>query len=165
MPKCVKSRLTTELCRAVKLNKNMSKSKNQACPFNLHILGPDDIIPHAEEITALREANALNLMMAKEHRRHANDPNFPWSMAVVEARAGDRQPVTPEPKEHKALASATGSAGVVDVMLKDAAYEGMLLAKISAQAAEIETLKKCLNGVFDEEEKQARRVEPSNEKS
>jgi hypothetical protein len=30
----------------------MSKSKNQACPFNLHILGPDDIIPHAEEITA-----------------------------------------------------------------------------------------------------------------
>lgn len=70
----------------------MNEETKQACPHNLHILGPDDIIPHATELAALREANALNIAMAEARRKHANDPHYPWSMAVVEARAGGSEP-------------------------------------------------------------------------
>jgi hypothetical protein len=89
----------------------MNDTEIKVCPWNLHILGPDDIIPHVTEIAALREANALNLMMAEEKLKHANDPNHPWSMAIVEARAGDLQPVPPETVGVKAVASKDLLAG------------------------------------------------------
>lgn len=90
---------------------NMNEETKQACPYNLHILGPDDIIPHATELDALREANALNLAMAEERRKHANDPHYPWSMAVVEARAGDRQTeAAPNAGNIAGSISAIGSA-------------------------------------------------------
>lgn len=47
----------------------------------VHILGPDDVIEQPDEVTALREANALNRHIART--RLPNDPNEPWSMAVV----------------------------------------------------------------------------------
>jgi hypothetical protein len=51
--------------------------------WDIHIVGPDDIIHHEDEITALREANALNVAMERERRQYANDPNYPYSIAVV----------------------------------------------------------------------------------
>lgn len=56
----------------------------------LHIVGPDDLIPKIDELTALREANALNAHIEKERRQHANDPNWPFSIAIVRT-AGDVQ--------------------------------------------------------------------------
>jgi hypothetical protein len=39
----------------------------------IHILGPDDVHPRADEITALREANALN-KASWSQERHEHDP-------------------------------------------------------------------------------------------
>ncbi len=52
--------------------------------FRVHILGPDDIIPVEDEITALRLANIHNTYFANLRLKHANDPHWPWLMAVVE---------------------------------------------------------------------------------
>src|SRR6266540_2517604 len=52
--------------------------------WRLHIIGPDDLIPQPDELTALREANALNICIAQERLKDPNNPNAPWCMAVVE---------------------------------------------------------------------------------
>lgn len=52
--------------------------------WRLHILGPDDIIPQPDELAALREANAVNILIAQERLKDPNSPNNPWCMAVVE---------------------------------------------------------------------------------
>jgi hypothetical protein len=52
--------------------------------WRLHILGPDDLIPMESELHALREANMLNIGMARVRLKRPNDPNMPWCMAVVE---------------------------------------------------------------------------------
>jgi len=52
--------------------------------WRLHILGPDDLIPMESELHALREANMLNIAMARVRQKRPNDPNMPWCMAVVE---------------------------------------------------------------------------------
>lgn len=52
--------------------------------WRLHILGPDDLIPMESELHALREANMLNIGMARDRLKRPNDPNMPWCMAVVE---------------------------------------------------------------------------------
>ena len=48
--------------------------------YALHIIGPDDIIEQADELTALREANKLNAIAAREH---AKDPDGPYLIAIV----------------------------------------------------------------------------------
>lgn len=52
--------------------------------WRVHILGPDDIIPMPDELEALRQCNMTNIVLANIKLKHANDPNYPWSMAVVE---------------------------------------------------------------------------------
>ena len=52
--------------------------------WRLHILGPDDLIPMESELHALREANMLNIAMARVRAKRPNNPNEPWCMAVVE---------------------------------------------------------------------------------
>jgi len=48
----------------------------------VHLIGPDDVIDQPDELTALREANKLNIGLA---RRRAEDPsdNDPHCWAVV----------------------------------------------------------------------------------
>jgi hypothetical protein len=48
--------------------------------YFIHILGPDDVIEQPDELTALREANALNKSIASKRNPDGNDP---WGMAVV----------------------------------------------------------------------------------
>jgi hypothetical protein len=45
----------------------------------IHIIGPDEVIEHPDEITALREANALNKAISKLERTD----NTPFVMALV----------------------------------------------------------------------------------
>lgn len=45
----------------------------------VHVIGPDDVYPFPDELTALRDANATNKMMASIERR----PNDPFVIAVV----------------------------------------------------------------------------------
>lgn len=40
----------------------------------IHIVGPDDLIPAPDELTALRQANAFNVASEKQRREFANDP-------------------------------------------------------------------------------------------
>lgn len=54
------------------------------CKWRVHIIGPDDLVLQPDETTALREANRLNIFISQERLKHANDPLYPWSMAVVE---------------------------------------------------------------------------------
>lgn len=61
----------------------MSETKSTDT-WRLHILGPDDIIPMPDEVEALRQANITNIVLANLQRKNANNPNYPWSMAVVE---------------------------------------------------------------------------------
>jgi hypothetical protein len=57
---------------------------NMSNKWQVHIVGPDDIIPYEDELAALREANALNRHMERKRREYANDPNYPYSIALVE---------------------------------------------------------------------------------
>jgi hypothetical protein len=56
---------------------------NQAGGWSIHVVGPDDVIPYDDELTALREANALNSVIEQQRRKYANDPNYPFSIAIV----------------------------------------------------------------------------------
>lgn len=53
----------------------------------VHIVGPDDVIEKADELDALRSANAVNIAIERERRHHANDPNYPFSIALVKKKA------------------------------------------------------------------------------
>lgn len=53
----------------------------------VHIVGPDDVIPKADELDALRSANAVNIEIERERRRFANDPNYPFSIAIAKREA------------------------------------------------------------------------------
>lgn len=72
--------------------------------WRVHILGPDDIIPMADELEALRNANMLNIGIARVKLRNPNDPNAPWCMVVVERNgieySKDQFPDTP-PTENR----------------------------------------------------------------
>lgn len=52
----------------------------------VHIVGPDDVIQKADELDALRSANAVNIEIERERRRHANDPNYPFAIALAKER-------------------------------------------------------------------------------
>ena len=56
----------------------------EADSWRVHILGPDEIFPMPNELEALRQCNMTNIVLANIHLKYANDPNYPWSMAVVE---------------------------------------------------------------------------------
>lgn len=64
--------------------------------WQVHVLGPDDIIPMDSEIQALRQANALNCFISSSRQAHVNDPHYPWSMAIVER---DGAPYMPLPEK------------------------------------------------------------------
>lgn len=49
----------------------------------VHIVGPDDVIAKTSEIDALRSANAVNIELERERRRFANDPNYPYAIAIA----------------------------------------------------------------------------------
>lgn len=49
----------------------------------IHIVGPDDLIPAPDELTALRQANEFNVASEKQRREFQNDSNYPYSIAVV----------------------------------------------------------------------------------
>lgn len=55
----------------------------------IHIVGPDDIIPKANELDALRAANAVNVEIERERRRHPNDPNYPFAIALAKKEGKD----------------------------------------------------------------------------
>jgi hypothetical protein len=58
----------------------------------VHIVGPDDVIPKADELDALRSANAVNVEIERARRSHANDPNYPFAMAIAR-KANDEEVV------------------------------------------------------------------------
>lgn len=49
----------------------------------VHIVGPDDVIEKADELDALRSANAVNIEIEGDRRGHANDPNYPFAIALA----------------------------------------------------------------------------------
>ena len=49
----------------------------------IHVVGPDDVIQCADEMSALRQANALNAHMERDRREFANDSDYPYSIAIV----------------------------------------------------------------------------------
>lgn len=49
----------------------------------VHVVGPDDVIKQDDELSALRYANAVNTHAEKERRKFANDPNYPYWIAIV----------------------------------------------------------------------------------
>lgn len=52
--------------------------------WEIHIVGPDDVLDKdSDELAALREANALNTRLERDRRRFANDPNYPYCIAIV----------------------------------------------------------------------------------
>lgn len=54
----------------------------------VHVVGPDDVIEQPNELTALRYANNTNVVAERDRRSRANDPNWPYIIAVVR-RADD----------------------------------------------------------------------------
>ncbi len=55
----------------------------------VHIVGPDDLIPKSDELDALRSANAVNIDIELERRSHANDPNWPFTIALARRATDD----------------------------------------------------------------------------
>lgn len=53
----------------------------------VHIVGPDDVIEKASELDALRSANACNIQIERERRHYANDPNYPFMIALAKRRS------------------------------------------------------------------------------
>jgi hypothetical protein len=51
----------------------------------VHVLGPDDVMPQPDELTALRVANDTNKMFAKMVAEDPS-PNWPHCWAVVKNR-------------------------------------------------------------------------------
>lgn len=49
----------------------------------VHVVGPDDVIEQPDELTALRYANNTNVVAERDRRSNANDPNWPYIIAVV----------------------------------------------------------------------------------
>lgn len=56
----------------------------------VHIVGPDDVIQKADELDALRSANAVNIEIERERRGHANDPNYPFAIALAKKESKDQ---------------------------------------------------------------------------
>lgn len=49
----------------------------------VHVVGPDDVIEQPDELTALRFANETNRQAELARRDYANDPNWPYCIAIV----------------------------------------------------------------------------------
>jgi len=49
----------------------------------VHIIGPDDVIEKADELDALRSANAVNVEIEREQRRFGDNPNHPYAIALA----------------------------------------------------------------------------------
>jgi hypothetical protein len=83
---------TDDLSRLVRLpvSDSARQKVSAAGRWRLHVLGPDDIYYMRNELEALREANAINKMIAGVKREIPNDLNEPWSMAIVEPPASDQ---------------------------------------------------------------------------
>lgn len=59
-------------------------SVDEAQEWEIHIVGPDDVIDKGiDELEALREANALNAHLERDRRQFANDPDYPYAIAIV----------------------------------------------------------------------------------
>jgi hypothetical protein len=56
----------------------------------VHIVGPDDVIQKVDELDALRAANAVNIEIERERRRHTNDPNYPFAIALAKKESKDQ---------------------------------------------------------------------------
>lgn len=52
--------------------------------FVVHIIGPDDVIDYPDEITALREANAVNKLYLQQLLKHGDD--MPLCVAIVKTK-------------------------------------------------------------------------------
>jgi hypothetical protein len=63
--------------------------------WDVHVIGPDDIYPHDSELEALRHANGMNSLIAHERAKHANDPNYPFAIALVQEQQS-ALPLKPE---------------------------------------------------------------------
>lgn len=60
-----------------------AKDGSTAPDWVVHLIGADDVFPQPDELTALREANALNKAIA-QRARHEHDP---FCVALVKDRA------------------------------------------------------------------------------
>jgi hypothetical protein len=63
--------------------KEEPSAASAGCQWVVHVIGPDDLIDQPDEMTALREANALNVAFAKDRESIDGDPNYPVMMAVA----------------------------------------------------------------------------------
>jgi hypothetical protein len=72
---------------AVEMGKHIGicapSAASAGCQWVVHVIGPDDLIDQPDEVTALREANALNVAFAKDRESVGGDPNYPFMMAVA----------------------------------------------------------------------------------
>jgi hypothetical protein len=49
----------------------------------VHVVGPDDVIEQVSEMDALRLANTINVGIEREQCLHGDNPNHPYSIALV----------------------------------------------------------------------------------
>ena len=101
------SRITTELCHAVKLNKNMEMEQMVACPR----CGSD-----AETVKLYDNSEITTAQCSNENCGHPSAVGLNKAMACKawNIRAGGRKPTVLETGGVKALASATGSGAGVE---------------------------------------------------
>lgn len=66
-----------DLTAALERERNSKASK-----WGVHILGPDDMLDYADELTALREANEINKGLARNMEEHHPDEPFIVAVAV-----------------------------------------------------------------------------------
>lgn len=70
----------------------MTKLQLTEHTWQVHVYGPDDILECPDELSALRQANALNRVILEGRKGRENDPNWPYAVALVEVveRQGDQ---------------------------------------------------------------------------
>lgn len=49
----------------------------------IHVLGPDDLMRRSDELAALREANEINILMAKEREEVVKKGQDPWPYVIA----------------------------------------------------------------------------------
>lgn len=83
MPRCCRYTYDNGQCSTcgTQTERGLTMSKQLDSKWVVHIIGQDDIIDQPDELTALRNANGINLGMARvgEHR----GPHDPVVFAVV----------------------------------------------------------------------------------
>jgi hypothetical protein len=65
------------------------ETSENAEQWSVHIVGPDDVIQKSNELDALRSANAVNIEIERERQLHANDPNYPFAIALAKKESKD----------------------------------------------------------------------------